>query len=276
MMSEKGSLDWKTYESITKYIYETLGKETGVKIEGYGNNCLVKGKSGVNHQIDVLANHSDGIHNYKTAIECKYWKDKINKDIVMKVSEIIEDAGINKGVIVSKNGFTADGVSFAKHRSIGLVELREMEEKDWEGRGRILDIKTWIERTEILRTAIDAVDKIETDSEIVEIDKINIKLVDGNEVPFNNYVAIFKKELHNKEFWQIFTKGYRLDGAHLINLKSNSKTKIRGIVFTGVHTKLESNLKFYPVDQIWLIMKSIFEERTFTISEKGIIREDKK
>ena len=35
-------------------IYETLGKESGVKIEGYGNNCKVKGKSGVNHQIDVL------------------------------------------------------------------------------------------------------------------------------------------------------------------------------------------------------------------------------
>ena len=28
----------------------------------------------------------------------------------MKVSEIIEDAKINKGVIVSKNGFTQDGL----------------------------------------------------------------------------------------------------------------------------------------------------------------------
>lgn len=30
-MSQKKNLDWKTYESITKYIYETLGKEFGVK-----------------------------------------------------------------------------------------------------------------------------------------------------------------------------------------------------------------------------------------------------
>lgn len=274
-MSEKGSLDWKKYESITKFIYETLGKEYGVKIEGYGNNCIVKGKSGVNHQIDVLTIHSDGIHNYRTAIECKYWKEKINKDIVMKVSEIIEDAGINKGVIVSKNGFTDDGVSFAKYRNIGLVELREMEEKDWEGRGRIFGIRTWIHRPEILETVIDTVDKTTLESEATETDKVKIKLADGDEVPFVDYMTIFKNELHNVGVWQVFTKGYRLDGAHLINEKSNSKIKIKGIIFTGVLAKLDSNLKFYPVDQVWLIMKSIFEERTFTISEKGVIREDK-
>jgi len=274
-MLKNGSLDWKKYEYITKYIYETLGRESGVNIEGYGNNCRVKGISGVNHQIDVLTSHSDGIHIYKTAIECKYWKDKINKDIVMKVSEIIKDAGINKGVIVSKNGFTEDGISFAKYRNIGLVELREIEGKEWNGRKRIFDIKTWIHRPEILRTAIDIVDKNKKEGEDVKIDKVKIKLSDGNEVPFSNYMTTFKKELHKLDCWQIFSKGYKLDEAFLINESNNSKVKIRGIIFTGVLTKLKSNLKFYPVDQIWLIMKSIFEDRTFTISVKGIIREDK-
>ena len=275
-MSEKTNLDWKKYESITKYIYETLGKESGVKIEGYGNNCKVKGKSGVNHQIDVLTNHSDGIHNYKTAIECKYWKDKINKDIVMKVSEIIEDAGINKGVIVSKSGFTPDGISYAKYRNIGLVELREIEEKDLENRGRVFGFKSWINRPEILETVIDAVDKTELDREIIELDKVKIELMNGDKIPFINYMTTFKKELHNVGFWQGFTKGYRLEGAYLINEKSNSKIKIKGIIFTGILTKLNSNLKYHPVDQIWLIMKSLFDVKTFTISEKGIIREDKK
>ena len=275
-MSGKTNLDWKKYESITKYIYETLGKESGVKIEGFGNNCKVKGKSGVNHQIDVLTNHSDGIHNYKTAIECKYWKDKINKDIVMKVSEIIEDAGINKGVIVSRNGFTPDGISYAKYRNIGLVELREVEEKDLANRGRVFGFKSWINRPEILQTVIDAVDKTELDREIIELKKVKIELINGDIIPIREYMTTFKKELHNIEFWQIFTKGYRLEGAYLKNENNNSKIKIKGIIFTGVLTKLNTDLKFRPVDQIWLIMKSHFEEKTFTISEKGIIREDKK
>lgn len=275
-MSVKTNLDWKKYESITRYIYETLGKESGVKIEGFGNNCKVKGKSGVNHQIDVLTQHSDGIHIYKTAIECKYWNDKINKDIVMKVSEIIEDAGINKGVIVSKNGFTPDGISFAKHRNIGLVELREIEEKDWEGRAKIFDIKSWVLRPEILSIAIDADEKTKLDKEVIEVDKVKIELLDGNKIPFRDYVTTFKKELHNVELWQVFTKGYRLNGAYLSNEKNNSKTKIKGVIFTGILTKLDTDLKFRLVDQVWLIMKSLFEERTFTISEKGIIKEEKK
>lgn len=52
----------------------------------------------------------------------------------MKLSEIIGDAGIHKGVIISRSGFTQDGIEFAKHKNIGLVELREIEENDLEGK----------------------------------------------------------------------------------------------------------------------------------------------
>ena len=273
-MIEKTSLDWKKYESIVKYIYETLGKESGVNIEGYGNDCKVKGKSGINHQIDVLTKHSDGVHNYRTAIECKYWKEKINKDIVMKVSEIIEDAGINKGVIVSKRGFTPDGISFAKYKNIGLVELREIDKKEREERKGIFDIKSWVLRPEILQIIIDTDDDTEKEEE-TNLDKMSVKLFNGNEVPFSDFLTAFKKELQKNKVFQIIKKGYRVSGAELINKETNSKTKIKGIVFTGVLTKLDANLKFHLVDQVWLIMKSIFEERTFTISEKGIIKENK-
>jgi len=272
-MANKVNLDWKKYESITKYIYETLGNESGVAIEGYGNNCKVEGKSGDNHQIDVLTKHSDGIHNYRTAIECKYWKKKINKDIVMKVSAIIEDTGINKGVIVSKNGFTPDGITFAKYKNIGLVELREAEEKDWEG--RIFDTKSWTLRPEILGIKIDSLDRMENEFEVIKVDTIKIKLMNGNKVPLVDYLTIFKMDLHKEKVFQIITKGYQLTGASLINEQTNSITKIKGIIFTGVLTKLDANLKFHLVDQIWLIMKSIFDKRTFTISENGIIKEDK-
>ena len=72
----KKNLDWEEYESVTKYIYEALGREDGVTILGYGHNCKVKGKSGVLHQIDVLTQHSNELHKYQTAIECKYLNKK--------------------------------------------------------------------------------------------------------------------------------------------------------------------------------------------------------
>ena len=157
-MSRTNNLDWKTYESITKYIYETLGRKSGVKIEGYGNSCKVCGKSGVSHQIDVLTSLSNGINTYKTAIECKYWKKKINKDIVMKLSETISDTGINKGIIVSKSGFTKAGKEYAKHKGIELIELREIDEKEDFKEINIgeveLQIRTVINRPEILNIDI--------------------------------------------------------------------------------------------------------------------------
>ena len=119
-MSESKELDWKIYESITKYIYENLGHQDGVVVKGYGNDCKVKGKSGILHQIDVLTTHTDGNHNYDTAIECKYWKQKVNKDTVMKLAAIIDDAGISKGIIVTRSGFTKYGLEYAKFKNIGL------------------------------------------------------------------------------------------------------------------------------------------------------------
>ena len=91
-MLELKKLDWKKYEFITKYVYETLGKASEVKIDGFGPTCKLIGKSGVTHLIDVMPSHSDGIHPYLTAIDCKYWNQKINKQVVMKVSDIVECA----------------------------------------------------------------------------------------------------------------------------------------------------------------------------------------
>lgn len=113
-------LDWKIYENLTKYIYETLGKEFGVEIICHGNECNIVGKSGVKHQIDVLTTKPIGTKQYKTAIECKYWKKKVNKDIVMKLSMIMLDAEIDKGIIISKSGFTKDAVNFAKYYNIEI------------------------------------------------------------------------------------------------------------------------------------------------------------
>lgn len=265
-------MDWRHYEEVTKYIYETLGQANGVKIEGYGSKCKVKGKSGVEHQIDVLTSHSDGIHTYKTAIECKFWEDSINKDIVMKVAEIIEDAGINKGVIVSKKGFTEDGISFAKYKNIGLVELREIEERDRkEFNLGHLNIKTELRRPEILKVIIDNVVRQNQKSEHVNTGQIKVRLKTGEEIPFENYLDSFKRELHKVEPNKVVQKYYALKDAEIVNEATKNITKIKGLVLCGQLTVKKTDLKWHIVDEIWLIMKSLFEDKSFTISKAGLI-----
>lgn len=268
-------MDWSEYEEITKYIYETLGKESGVIIKGYGNSCKVLGKSGVKHQIDVLTSHSDGIHDYKTAIECKYWKDKINKDIVMKVASIIEDAGIDKGVVVSKNGFTDDGLEYAKYKNIGLVELRELSEQEIKQHTGLIHIKTFIKRPEILRTIMHFKGVEEKPDEFVRFNTSEIRLKDGDIVPFKKYILDFKKELVQEREFELVSKFYKLDNATFINKNTGSEIMINGLTFFGILLILDSGLKFHLVDQVWLIMKSIFEQRTFYITENKKVKEVK-
>jgi len=204
-MSQANELDWKKYEAITKYIYETLGRTSGVKVDGFGPNCKLLGKSGVSHQIDVLTSHTDGSHSYQTAIECKYWNKKINKDTVMKVSAIIEDTGVKKGIIVSKSGFTSDGQEFARHKNIGLVQLKESGEKTPDGQPEKIDIgilelkaSCTIHRPEILSTVIDYVERDNTYSEEINIYSTSIKLPSGQQVPFSSYTRVFQDELHSQ------------------------------------------------------------------------------
>lgn len=269
-------MDWKEYEKITKYIYETLGKEAGVKIDGHGHDCKVKGKSGVEHQIDVLTSHSDGIHTYKTAIECKYWKDTINKDIIMKVAEIIEDAAINKGVIVSKQGFTPDAIEFAKYKNIGLVELREMGEKDWEGRPRILHLRATILRPEVTNILIIHPTFHKVKPERVVPSSMTVKRSNGEEIPLDKYITEFETELRSQLVNKIIEKKIRIPGSKLINNQTNKTVPIEGFIMKGSLTERESGLRFHAINEIWLIMKSIFEGKSFTITKNGDIIEDVK
>jgi hypothetical protein len=279
-MARPTNLDWKQYEAITKYIYESLGRQSGVKVKGYGKDCKVIGKSGVAHQIDVLTAHSDGVHEYQTAIECKYWNQKINKDIVMKVAAVVEDANISKGVIVSKSGFTPDAIDFARFRNIGLVELREAEEKDLEGQPPTMDlailtlrINAIIRRPVVSRIEIDSVENTAIEKEYW-INTYFLKLTNGRQVPFANYLKDFQDELHRqKKEWEAVSKQYEVPGALLINSKTKASETINLIILTGVLERIDksSTQELTLVDRVWLIMKSLFENSTFVFFEGGII-----
>lgn len=282
-MSKTNNLDWKTYESITKYIYEALGEKSGVKIKGHGNNCKVVGKSGVSHQIDVLTSHSDGIHTYETAIECKYWKEKVSKNTVMKVCEIIEDTNIDKGIIVSKNGFTKDGIAFAKYKNIGLVELREITNNDLNKNSREVNIgeldihvSTIITRPEILLIDIGNNQKLEIQHEFDFFDYA-ITLNNEKQIPLITLVNDFRNEVSENNKFEMHTKYYKISNGFLVNRRTNVSLKLDGITFVGQLIEIDASkrLKFTIVDCVWLIMKSIFDERTFTFSESGLIMEHK-
>lgn len=266
-------LDWSGYEFITKYIYENLGGDKCVEIVCYGNNCKVTGISNVKHQIDVLTKHFDGTNQYTTAIECKYWNKKVTKETIMKVASIIEDAGVDKGIVVSRLGFTTDAISFAKYKNIGIVELRIIEEDDLKGFAKISTIKSYVRRPELLQLHIkyDGENKREKSN----LDDLQLRLFNDEMISLNSVVDEFKSNLKKEVPFKIIIETLGLRGTRIVDTKLNKETPINEITLIGRLIEFEVDLGFKPVDQVWMIMKSIFDEKTFHISRKGIINEIK-
>ena len=127
-------MDANEYEALTAALYEALGKSAGARVIGYGPKCRVPGKSGSHYQIDVLIEQSNGLQPIRTAIECKHWNRRVPRSVVNELVAKLEDTNIEKGVIVSKEGFESGAVGVAKERNIDLIEMREPKDADWKGR----------------------------------------------------------------------------------------------------------------------------------------------
>lgn len=277
-MSDKNALDWQEYEAITQYIYGALGAQYGIKVKGYGPTCKIKGKSGVEHQIDVLTEQFDGEQQLLTAIECKCWKKKVNKDVVMKLSEIMQDAGIAIGIIVCKMGFSKDTRSYAEHKGIKLVELREADENDVDFKRMIeignldLNIQIMVSRGNV--TSIDLGSIIITgEKEIMRMYYAELHDSHGRAIPFSTYLKAFSEEMQRRgELLKTYTIDYPLNSKLFWKLP-DKEIRVKKLSITGflIKTDRSSKRSFLLTDQIWLIMKELFDKRKLTLSKSGLI-----
>ena len=280
MASDKSKeLDWQEYEEITKYIYENLGTASGIKVKGHGRNCKVMGKSGVAHQVDVLTEEKDGDRIRLTAIECKFLNKKVTKGVVMQLFEIMEDAGIESGIIVCKTGYTRDTLKFAEHKGIRLVELWEAGENDLNGKHTIdvgmLDININSTLIRPIITKIDLGQKVMTEEkEIMAMYEATMFNSDGKEVYFKTCLFAFLDDLENEDILlKSITRSYIPAGGTLTWNCKGAELNIKEILVTGYLTRKNSrSTKYFQiVDQVWLIMNEIFEKRRTTLSKSGMM-----
>jgi Restriction endonuclease len=270
-------MDWKSYEETTKYIYEQLGKSSNIEILGWGNSCKVTGKSGVQHQLDVLTSHSDGIHSYRTAIECKYWKHKVQKDTVTKLAEILEDAQLEKGVIVAKSGFTPDAITFAKYKNISLVELREPIDDDWEGCIKDVAIEMNflmpdIHDYEFIQAPKGTQEKSEPMQFYGLTSDIIIHTPDGLSRSLHQ---ITEEKLNTESDLKEGTKTFSVsfpDDSSLSIPQSDKRESIQEIRFKFTQKSVKQKIEIRGGDYVSMIMYSIFENKRFVMASDGEIR----
>lgn len=112
--------EWQRFEqAIARYF-----AEHGYDLE---TNVVLTGRSGAPHELDVLATKSDGLTTIRVGVECKAWAAPIEKDVVTKLSVVLNDLGLNKGVVVRMQGWRTGAEQVAEDLGIDLWGPAELE-----------------------------------------------------------------------------------------------------------------------------------------------------
>lgn len=127
------------YEKLTQAIYQSILNKEGVKNVQVQHNEIVKGKSRVGHQIDVLWRFKQAGVKHSVLVECKNYSSAITLEKVRNFFAVLHDIGNVRGIMVTRIGYQEGVKHFASFYGIDLKLLREPTEDDW--KGKIKDVK---------------------------------------------------------------------------------------------------------------------------------------
>ena len=280
--SDADDIRWQDYEELVKDIYQALGQASGVTVECWGSSCKVEGPPGSIHQIDVLTRHNAESRQYRTAISCKNWNRKVGIPIVRELVSIVQDAELNKGVIVSKMGFTAPAKTYAEAKNIGLVELRKPVDKDWDGYIRKIPITMMFDQTQIYDVQFRlTAPKPVVGEQVFRGGSLNWPLhlnqifigIPGHEAETLQKLTDeeWSKHADQEEYDIQFPKG------SILTIPACPNYPAHGYSITGVSFKVKFNPPLVTEfvvnadDHIYMIMESLFDGRGFTITKTGEI-----
>lgn len=105
--------DWLPYE---QYVLGNL-RSKFPNLEVLHNQKIMGKKSKIRRQIDILA-----ISTHKIIIDCKYYSRTVDVKHVEMFLGMLDDIGVDKGIIVTSKGFTKSAINRAKNdkRNIDL------------------------------------------------------------------------------------------------------------------------------------------------------------
>lgn len=182
----------KKFEKLAESIFKKLIKNP--EYEFVEQNILLDGADG-KRQIDVLVRYESlGIETI-TVIECKDYNKKIPISIIDEFHSKLLDVRANKGIIVSRKGFSSMSISKAKRLGISLCTADETENDNWES---IIDLPLVFEEIHLID--LNVLVHIESDGDLrIDIDsltKINDK----------NLIELIQGKWRNNEFQLNFDK----------------------------------------------------------------------
>jgi len=87
----------------------------------------VKGRSGAEHCIDILATRDDGVVTHNIAIGIEIARDKIGLDRILDFDVKAYDSGIHDKIMIIIPGLGEEAEKFAGYQRINVLEPKDLE-----------------------------------------------------------------------------------------------------------------------------------------------------
>lgn len=130
----------KDYELLTQKIYRAILESEGVENIAVQHDVKIKGKSGVEHQIDVFWEYRYAGVSHKVLIECKYYTKPVSLLHARNMLGLLSDIPNSQGLLVTTQGFQSGVIDFCNHYEINLKRIRPPQGSDWDGCIQVVNV----------------------------------------------------------------------------------------------------------------------------------------
>lgn len=115
---------WLEFELKPKLQLIEFLRQRGYQVK---EDAVVKGRSGAEHSIDILATRDDGIVTYNIAIGVKVVGDEIGLGEIFDFDDKAYDIGIHDKLLVVVPGLRTEAEKFASLQRIKVLEVKDLE-----------------------------------------------------------------------------------------------------------------------------------------------------
>jgi predicted RNA-binding Zn-ribbon protein involved in translation (DUF1610 family) len=115
---------WLEFELKPKLQLIDFLKQRGYEVS---ENATIKGRSGAEHNIDILATRDDGIIDYTVAIGIKVAGERIELGEIFAFDDKAYDIGIHDKVLVIVPELGREAEKFASQQRIKVLEVRDLD-----------------------------------------------------------------------------------------------------------------------------------------------------
>jgi hypothetical protein len=116
--------NWLEFELQPKAKFLEFLKQHGYEVT---EDARVKGRSGAEHCIDILAARDDGVVTHNIAIGIEIAKDKIGLDKILDFDVKAYDSGIHDKLMIIIPGLSEEAEKFAGYQRIKVLEPKDLE-----------------------------------------------------------------------------------------------------------------------------------------------------